>query len=229
MLAFSDGRRLEIWESGASDGFPVIFFHGCPDCRLQAVPGAAAALSAGVRLIAVNRPRYGRSDGHASTHASVAGDVYELADRLNCERYAVLGMSVGGPYALACAASQTSRVTAVGVVHPSDAAVTRSLPPEHVAAELRESLTSDLGYLRDAAVTFRPWRFDVERICAGTHFWFGEHDPNVDVGTRWVARRLPEARLHVRPGTAHLGALNGNWTEILTVLRRSSTSPRVND
>lgn len=291
MLVLSDGRRLEIWEGGASDGFPVIFFHGCPDCRLQALPGAAAALSAGVRLIAVNRPGYGRSDGHASTHASVAGDVSELADRLNCERFAVLGMSVGGPYALACAASQTSRVTAVGVVgspadpadcpaasdssaaraarassedaaielfradfarwrgglatgastdeelverlvagmHPSDAAVTRGLPAEHVAAELRESLRSDLGYLRDAAVTFRPWQFDVERIRAPTHFWYGEHDPNVDVGTRWVARRLPKARLHVRPGTAHLGALNENWTEILTILRRSSTSPGVNE
>ena len=91
-LVLSDGRRAEFWDGGASDGFPVIFFHGCPDCRLQAVPGAAAALRTGVRLIAINRPGYGRSDRHASTHASVADDVTALADRLNCERFAVLGM-----------------------------------------------------------------------------------------------------------------------------------------
>jgi pimeloyl-ACP methyl ester carboxylesterase len=286
-LVSADGRRLQFWDGGARDGFPVMFLHGCPDCRLQAVPGAAAAMSVGVRLIALNRPGYGRSDGHASTHASVAGDVTALADRLECERFAVLGMSVGGPYALACAATQGSRVTAVGVVgapadpadcpagsgtvadraaragsddaamelfrpdfarwlqelavaastdldlvdrlvtgmHPLDAAVIRSLPAEHVAAELREAVASDLGYLRDAAVTFRPWRFDVRHIRVRSHFWYGEHDPNVEISARWVARRLPEARLQILPGTAHLGALQQHWTEILTTLRDSSTTP----
>ena len=39
-----------------------------------------------------------------------------VADLLGIDRFAVLGMSVGGPYALACAAAHPERVTAIGIV-----------------------------------------------------------------------------------------------------------------
>jgi pimeloyl-ACP methyl ester carboxylesterase len=60
----------------------------------------------------------------------VAEDVVALADRLGVDRFAVLGMSIGGPYALACAADHPDRVTAVGVA-AAPASVPELTPPYH--------------------------------------------------------------------------------------------------
>ena len=59
-------------------------------------------------------PGYGSSTPAASTHTSVARDAAELLDLWGIERVAVLGMSVGGPYAAAFAATYPERVTALG-------------------------------------------------------------------------------------------------------------------
>jgi pimeloyl-ACP methyl ester carboxylesterase len=45
-----------------------------------------------------------------------AGDVAELADHLGVERFAVLGISGGGPHAAACARFLPDRVTAAAIV-----------------------------------------------------------------------------------------------------------------
>jgi pimeloyl-ACP methyl ester carboxylesterase len=108
-----DGRALELWSGGDPDGFPVVFFPGCPDSRLIARTGAPAAKELGVRLIAVNRPGYGQSTPAATDHLSLASDVAQV---VGPAALAVLGMSVGGPYALALAAHLPDQVTAAGVV-----------------------------------------------------------------------------------------------------------------
>lgn len=117
-LRLADGRRVSWWEGGDADGLPVVFSHGCPDTRRAAWPGAAAARRQGVRLIAANRPGYGGSDtaDAAPGHLGVADDLAEIATLLGLDRFAVLGMSVGGPYALACAARHPDRVVAAAVV-----------------------------------------------------------------------------------------------------------------
>jgi pimeloyl-ACP methyl ester carboxylesterase len=101
-----------------------------------------------VRLIAVNRPGYGLSTEAQSSHLSVADDVAAVADLLGVGRYGVLGMSIGGPYALACAVSHPERVTAVGTVaSPGD--VTQLEPPYH-----RDDLGAEQqGFLRALART----------------------------------------------------------------------------
>ncbi|MFC9693879.1 alpha/beta fold hydrolase [Kribbella sp. NPDC056951] len=111
-----DGRWVELWDGGALGGTPVIFLAGCPDTRHAAYPGAEAARRLDVRLVGINRPGYGRSTSHASTHLSVADDVVAVADALGIERFAVVGMSIGGPYAVACAVRHPDRVTALGVL-----------------------------------------------------------------------------------------------------------------
>ena len=115
-VTLPDGRLVHLWQGGAPSGPVVFFLHGCPDTRRAAFPGEGAASRAGVRLVAVNRPGYGRSDPASSGHSSVADDLVAVADLLGVERFAVLGMSLGGPYALACAARHPHRVTAAGVV-----------------------------------------------------------------------------------------------------------------
>ena len=116
VVRLPDGRRAHLWQGGATSGPAVLFFHGCPDTRLAARPGHDAARRLGVRLVAVSRPGYGLSDSAASGHLSVADDTVAVADLLGIDRFAVLGMSVGGPYALACAAAHPDRVTAIGIV-----------------------------------------------------------------------------------------------------------------
>jgi pimeloyl-ACP methyl ester carboxylesterase len=43
-------------------------------------------------------------------------DVVALADRLGIDRFAVLGYSGGGPYAVVCALAIPERLTCVGIV-----------------------------------------------------------------------------------------------------------------
>jgi pimeloyl-ACP methyl ester carboxylesterase len=289
LVPLPDGRRAQVWQGGAPVGPVVFFLHGCPDCRLAARSGDAAARRAGVRLVAVNRPGYGRSDPHESGHASVADDIVAVADRLGIERFALLGMSVGGPYALACAARHPGRVTSVGVVagpavvpeldppwhrddlspqqqaffarlaagtvtdavmmlrpdfeayvqrlaphdeddvalarrltqglHPQDAELLDTLPAADVAEMTREALAQLDGYLRDAAVTFRPWEVRPEQVRCPAWLWYGELDSNVSVRNgQWLTEHLPDATLVVREGSAHLATLLDHWPEILTTL-----------
>lgn len=116
LLRLPGGRSVHLWQGGDPAGMPVLFFHGTPDSRLAARPGDTAARDSGVRLVAVNRPGYGRSDPAPSDHLSVADDTVAVADALGLATFAVLGMSLGGQYALACAARHPERVTAAGVV-----------------------------------------------------------------------------------------------------------------
>ena len=121
----ADGRALRYWSS-ATPGPVVLFFHGCPDTRRMAMTGDQAAHDVGVRLVAFSRPGYGSSTATESTHRSVAGDAAELLDVWGIERVAVLGMSAGGPYAAAFAATYPERTTALGLVGSPAMTVTES-------------------------------------------------------------------------------------------------------
>ena len=111
-----DGRRLDVWQGGDLGGVAVLFFHGTPGGRLQAALGDGAARRAGVRLVAFSRPGYGGSTDAPTTLSTVADDAALVMGALSVSRYAVLGVSGGGPYALATAVRQADRVTGVAVV-----------------------------------------------------------------------------------------------------------------
>ncbi|MGH3506746.1 MAG: alpha/beta fold hydrolase [Nocardioidaceae bacterium] len=132
-----DGRLAQLSVGGDPRGPAVFFLHGCPDTRRAAWSGHAVAERLGLRLIAVNRPGYGLSTAHDSGHLTVADDVAVVADLLGVAGFAVLGMSVGGPYALACAARHPDRVTAAAIVSAPGMAVAMR-PPVH-----RDDLSDD--------------------------------------------------------------------------------------
>ena len=116
-LELTDGRRLTYDDVGAPDGRPIVYLHGCPDCRLTRHPDDELAAAIGVRVLAVDRPGYGGSDAPRDwTRRSMAEDVVALLAHLNIDRSAVLGWSSGGQIALACAAVAPERVAAVGLV-----------------------------------------------------------------------------------------------------------------
>lgn len=111
-----DGRALQWSEGGDPQGSPVLFHHGCPDTRRAAASGYAAARDAGIRLVAANRPGYGDSTPARPSYRRVADDAAALADELGIDTFGVLGMSVGGTFALACAAFHPDRVRAAALV-----------------------------------------------------------------------------------------------------------------
>ena len=117
VIQLSDKRRLAYAEYGESDGAPILLFHGLPGSRLSwgLIPGGP--FPPGLRIIAPDRPGYGGSDPNPGRNVlDWADDVAELADVLEIEKFAVLGVSGGGPGALACAWKIPERLTSVGVV-----------------------------------------------------------------------------------------------------------------
>ncbi len=118
-MRLRDGRALGYSERGAAGGRPVLDFHGNPGSRLSFWGDDEVVREAGVRLIGVDRPGIGLSSPqHGRRIADWAADVEGLADALGLERFAVMGHSVGGAYAAACAYGLPERVTAAGLVSP---------------------------------------------------------------------------------------------------------------
>lgn len=116
-ITLRDGRRLGYSEFGVPGGRPVFFCHGFPASRLDAHLAHEAAASLNVRLISPDRPGYGLSDFHAGRRMTDwPRDLLELADSLSLERFSVLGVSGGGPYAIACAGRIAERITTLGIV-----------------------------------------------------------------------------------------------------------------
>jgi pimeloyl-ACP methyl ester carboxylesterase len=113
-----DGRRLGYTATGEPHGFPILYLHGAIGSPLRCSATLDAVIDdLGVRYVMVDRPGFGRSDRDPGrTMTSFAGDVEQLADALGFDRFAVVGVSAGGPYALACAHRLPDRVRAAAVV-----------------------------------------------------------------------------------------------------------------
>lgn len=117
LLRLRDGRALAYLAVGPVNGVPVFHFHGHGSSRLEALALEEAAEKARVRLIALDRPGIGYSDPKVGDRLlDWPSDVAQAADLLGFERFAVQGMSAGGPFALACAYALGDRVTACSLV-----------------------------------------------------------------------------------------------------------------
>ena len=118
-MKLKDGHTLGYAEYGSPEGEPVFYFHGFPssrlDWQLSDPDDAAGALNA--RIIAPDRPGYGLSDFQRGRKLlDWPQDVLELADGLGIDKFAVLGISGGGPYAAACAYGLGDRLRKIGIV-----------------------------------------------------------------------------------------------------------------
>jgi pimeloyl-ACP methyl ester carboxylesterase len=112
-----DGRRLGYAEWGDPGGRPLLYFHGWPGSRVEGRLGDEAARAKGIRLIALDRPGMGLSDYQPRRRlVDWPDDVLEVAAALGLDRFAVLGISGGGPYAAACAWKLSEQLTSAGIV-----------------------------------------------------------------------------------------------------------------
>lgn len=119
ILQLPDGRSIGLATFGDPAGYPVLAFHGTPASRLMYRKGDAAARRYGLKLIAPDRPGFGLSSlDENPTLASRTEMHVGLADALGLDRFAVLGVSGGAPYATALASRLGDRVAALALVSP---------------------------------------------------------------------------------------------------------------
>jgi pimeloyl-ACP methyl ester carboxylesterase len=113
-VAAGDDRTLTVYEGGRPDGSPVFTLHGTPASGLPYERHLELAARQGIRLVSYDRSGYGGSTPRPDRAVVDAADeVAAVADELGIERFAVWGISGGGPHALACAARLGGSVAAV--------------------------------------------------------------------------------------------------------------------
>jgi pimeloyl-ACP methyl ester carboxylesterase len=143
-IRLPDGRVLGFDVYGAVDGFPVFAFHGVPGTRLMYRPADAVARQHGLRLIAIDRPGFGRSTPQPGRqlHDWVPDFTY-LADAFGCVRFGIVAISGGSPFAVATAAALGDRVTGLALVSPMG-------PVHDFRQEVALPFTDKLFFLRFA-------------------------------------------------------------------------------
>jgi pimeloyl-ACP methyl ester carboxylesterase len=116
-IRLRDGRRLAYVEAGDLTGLPVLFIHGNPGSRYMRHPDDRLTYGLGVRLITPDRPGYGLSDYQPDrTLLDFPDDLEQLANTLGLGRFALFGVSAGGPYVAACAWKLGERLTRAAIV-----------------------------------------------------------------------------------------------------------------
>ncbi len=119
VLRLADGRALGFRIYGDPAGTPLLFLHGTPGSRLKFAIAHESGRAFGLALIAPDRWGYGLTDAPAAPSLpAFAADMAALMDHLGYARFAVGGISGGGPYAAGVAARLASRVTALALISP---------------------------------------------------------------------------------------------------------------
>lgn len=161
IIEADDGRALAFCQWGEPAGRPVWFLHGSPGCRLLR-PADVDFAGLGVRLLTYDRPGYGRSDRRLGRSvADTASDVAAISDYLSLHEFAVVGVSGGGPHALAVAAVQTGRVTRCATINGLG-------PPDAVDLDFFGGM--DSAEVAEWRALTEPDR-DVAGILRGMHEW----------------------------------------------------------
>lgn len=118
-LQLPGGHTVGYSLYGDPEGSPVLALHGAPSSRLMFEIADAPARRLGLAIHAPDRPGYGLTPmDERPALASRAEHLVQVADALGLDRFAVLGVSGGGPYAVALAARLGPRITTLALVSP---------------------------------------------------------------------------------------------------------------
>lgn len=137
LATLKDGRRISYAIYGDPLGRPVLALHGAPACRLMFAMADAPARALGLKLVAPDRPGYADTTPDLNpTLTSRAGWLVGFMDALGLDRLAVLAISGGSPYGVACAARLQDRVTGLALVSPMGPAADYAASPQGRAAPI---------------------------------------------------------------------------------------------
>lgn len=117
-VAVLNARRLSFAEYGVPRGNAVIWMHGTPGARRQ-IPFEARAYAHenDIRIIGIDRPGIGSSTPHLYDNVyEWTADLERLMEVLAIDKAHIIGLSGGGPYALAAGAAFPDRIHGVGVI-----------------------------------------------------------------------------------------------------------------
>jgi pimeloyl-ACP methyl ester carboxylesterase len=113
-VELSDGRHLDVYASGPTDGLTFFFHHGTPGHALPIRAMERSVHAHGFQLVAISRPGYGTSSPRAGRSVvDLVDDTKAVLAHLEIDRCVVAGWSGGGPHALACAARLREAVGAL--------------------------------------------------------------------------------------------------------------------
>jgi len=118
-LRLAGGRRIGYAEFGDPRGSTVLAIHGTPGSRFMFALTDQAARARRLRIVAPERPGYGLSDFRRQTSlAQAAEDIKAFVDALALDRFAIIGVSGGSPYAVATAAAMPDRIVLLALISP---------------------------------------------------------------------------------------------------------------
>ncbi|QBJ97492.1 alpha/beta hydrolase [Rhodococcus sp. ABRD24] len=183
-LELPDGRQMGYAVFGDPAGAPCFVVHGFASSRWAAGWMLPPELlhRHGVRIIAVDRPNYGLSSPHpAGGFRHWAEDACVLADHLDLNRVAVLGVSMGAGPALALSATRRDLVTSTTILS--------GMPPVGAREKWAPASRGDALYWRLARRA--PWL--LQRLCAlSASMMARQSADDAETLVSRVARALPE-------------------------------------
>ncbi len=116
-LTLSNGSTVALSEYGDPRGVPIFFCHGWPSSRTMAELADEAARDLGARIISPDRP--GIRDSQFQRDRRLIDWpplLNEIADRLGIDRFRILAISGGAPYAYASGWMTPERLEKIAVV-----------------------------------------------------------------------------------------------------------------
>jgi len=117
-LVLPDGGKLHVYDTQAAGGgtadLVVVWHHGSPNIGAPPRPLFPTSNELGIRWVSYDRPGYGQStQAPGRDIASAARYTALAAQHLGIDRFATMGHSSGGAYALACSALLAEQVLGV--------------------------------------------------------------------------------------------------------------------
>jgi pimeloyl-ACP methyl ester carboxylesterase len=227
-VRLADGRLITLSVAGPIAGFPLVYCHGAIGSPRWHVPGLDLVLERlCIRYLVVNRPGFGGSDpSPGRTVVDFARDIGEVMSILGYRRFAVVGISAGAPYALACGHALPDRIVTVGAVSPLGPSYgegagesvryrlallpfrTSRLGPTLAHACLRalglRGQTSAAAMIDDYLVCRGEWGFDPAQLRVPVTLWHGRLDRLVPLADMLrLAAAIPGSRTYVDPDGGH--------------------------
>jgi pimeloyl-ACP methyl ester carboxylesterase len=156
-----------------------------------------AAKSFALRVIAPDRPGYGLTPADDDpTLASRTEWLHAFADAMNLNRFALLGISGGSPYAVSLAARLQNRIVALALVSPMG-------PVADYAASADASL-DPVSFLHDRFFMHMPYRTWLTHPLGDLSAWMYRHGPEMFMSLMPKLATSVDAPILSRPDVAQL-------------------------
>lgn len=209
-------RTLSYLEYGDPQGTPLVFLHGTPGSGLLGALFRDGARRTETRVLAIDRPGYGRSSSWPDRALSDTGDfVTAVLEDAGASAADLVGFSGGGPHALAVAATHPDHVRdlhVVGGVAPSSLRE-RTPTVQRTLSGLARHLPTLVGGLFRAQAWIADRRSPSFVVAQYTD---GGAETIPDDVAKIVSQDFVAAFSRRRSGAVHeLRMLDGSWASLL--------------